>query len=153
MFGSIKRLKRNVRTTWRLAYHGWKNLTHASKTRQVKRTQMFATVRFMIRVFVTFSDSWESIKRNETVALKDVGLKPEPSPESCQQGALHLRRGTWYSENLTNSLLIYSVSCINLKSLSPMLPCGDGMMLNFAYAALMETLTKNYRIIIPSSKA
>jgi len=34
---------------------GYKNLTHTSKTRQVKRTQMVATATFMIRVFVTFS--------------------------------------------------------------------------------------------------
>jgi len=42
--------------TLRLAYHGCKNLTHTSKTRQVKRTQMVATARFTIRAFVTFSD-------------------------------------------------------------------------------------------------
>jgi len=49
-------LKHNVRTTLQLAYHGCKNLTHTSKTRQVKRTQMVVTVRFTIRVFLTFSD-------------------------------------------------------------------------------------------------
>jgi len=45
-----------VRTTLQLAYHGCKNLTHTSKTRHVKRTQMIATVRLTIRVFLTFSD-------------------------------------------------------------------------------------------------
>ena len=35
---------------------GYKNLTHTSKTRQVKRTQMVVTAAFTIRVFVTFSD-------------------------------------------------------------------------------------------------
>jgi len=53
---SIKTLKHNVWTTLRLAYHGCKNLTHTSKTCQVKRTQMVANgSRFTIRVFVTFS--------------------------------------------------------------------------------------------------
>ena len=33
-----------------------KNLTHTSKTRQVKRIQMVATGRFTIRAFVTFSN-------------------------------------------------------------------------------------------------
>jgi len=39
MCGCIKTLKHNVRTALRLAYHGCKNLTHMSKTSQVKRTQ------------------------------------------------------------------------------------------------------------------
>jgi len=56
MYGGIKTLKHNVRTTLRLAYHGLQNLTHTSKTHQVKRTQMVASSRFTIRVFVTFSD-------------------------------------------------------------------------------------------------
>ena len=43
MCGGIKTLKHNVWTTLRLAYHRCKNLTHTSKTRQVKRTQMVAT--------------------------------------------------------------------------------------------------------------
>ena len=56
MCGGVKTLKPNVRITLRLAYHGCKNLTHTSKTRQVKRAHMAATARFTIRVFVTFSD-------------------------------------------------------------------------------------------------
>ena len=54
--GGIKTLKRNVRTTMQLAYPGCKNLTHTSKIRHVKRTQMVVTVRFTIRVFLTISD-------------------------------------------------------------------------------------------------
>ena len=50
MCGGIKTLKHNVRTTLQLAYHGCKYLTHTSKTRHVKRTQMVVTVRFTIRV-------------------------------------------------------------------------------------------------------
>jgi len=49
-------LKHNVWITLRLAYHGCKNLTHTSKTRQVKLTHMAATGRFTIVAFVTFSD-------------------------------------------------------------------------------------------------
>jgi len=56
MCGGIKTLKHNVRITLQLAYHGCKNLTHTSKTRHLKRTQMVVTVRFTIRVFLTFSD-------------------------------------------------------------------------------------------------
>jgi len=56
MCGGIKILKHNVCTTLRLAYYGCKNLTHTSKTRQVKRTRMVATDRFTIRAFVNFSD-------------------------------------------------------------------------------------------------
>ena len=50
MSGGIKTLKHNVRTTLQLAYHGCKNLTHASKTAHVQRTQMVVTVRYTIRV-------------------------------------------------------------------------------------------------------
>ena len=56
MCGGMKTLKHNVRTTLQLAYHGCRNLTPTSKTRQAKRTQMLVTVRFTIRVFLTFSD-------------------------------------------------------------------------------------------------
>jgi len=56
MCGGIMTLMHNVRTTLQHAYHGCKNLTDTSKTRHVNRTQMVATVRFSIRVFLTFSD-------------------------------------------------------------------------------------------------
>jgi len=56
MCGGIKTLKHNVWTTLRLAYHGCKNLTRATKTHQVKRTMMVATARHTVRDFVTFSD-------------------------------------------------------------------------------------------------
>jgi len=59
MCGGIKTLN-NVRTTLQVSYHGCKNLTHTSKTRHVKRTQMVVTVRFLIRVFLTFADWQES---------------------------------------------------------------------------------------------
>jgi len=54
MYGGIKALKHSVWTTLRLAYHRCKNLTHTSKTRHVKRTQMVTTGKFTIRVFVIF---------------------------------------------------------------------------------------------------
>ena len=59
-------------------YHGCKNLTHSSKTRQAKRTGWPFACRFLFGLL--------SIERNETVARKDMRLKPEPSPENLQQG-------------------------------------------------------------------
>jgi len=58
MCGGLKTLKHNVRTMLmlQLAYHDCKNLTHTSKTRHVKCTQMVVTVRFTIDVGLTFSD-------------------------------------------------------------------------------------------------
>jgi len=56
MCDGIKTLKHNVRCTLQLTYHGCKNLTHTSKTRQVKRTQMVVNIRFTIGVFLPFSD-------------------------------------------------------------------------------------------------
>ena len=60
MCGDIKTLKQKVRTTLRLTYRSCKNLTHKSKTRQVKRTQMFASAWLTIRTIVTFSNCYES---------------------------------------------------------------------------------------------
>ena len=48
MCGGIKTLKHNVRSMLQLAEHACKNLTHMTKTRHVKRTQMVVTVRFTI---------------------------------------------------------------------------------------------------------
>ena len=59
MCGGMKTLKYNVRITLQLAYYDCKNLTHTSKTRHVKRTQMVAT-EFTIRMFLTFSEWYES---------------------------------------------------------------------------------------------
>jgi len=56
MCGGVTTLKHNMRTTLQRAYHGYKIITHTSKTRHVKRTQMVVTVRFTIRIFFTFSD-------------------------------------------------------------------------------------------------
>jgi len=56
MCGGIKTLKHNLRTMLQLPYHDCKNLTHTSNTRPVKRTEMVVTVRFTIRVLLTFSD-------------------------------------------------------------------------------------------------
>ena len=54
MYGGITTLKHNVRITLQLAYNVCIYLTHTSKTRHVKRTQMVVTVWFTIRVFLTF---------------------------------------------------------------------------------------------------
>jgi len=94
-----------------------KNLTHTSRKREVKRTQMVATARFTFACF--FFIRLLGIARNETVLRKDVRFKPKPSPEGFQKGALHLRRGAWHSENLIHSPLIYNVSYLNLKDLIP----------------------------------
>ena len=67
MLGGIKTLRHNVRTMLRLVYHDCKNLTHTSKTRQVKRTQMVATAKSTIRDACYFFRPLR-IEGNETVA-------------------------------------------------------------------------------------
>jgi len=62
MCGGIKTLKHNVRTTVQLAYHGCKNLSHTSKTRHVKCTQVVVTVRFTIRVTLLHRWNKQGIK-------------------------------------------------------------------------------------------
>ena len=56
MYGGLKTLKHNVRTTLRFAYHGCKRLTYTRKTRRVKLTQMVVTLRCTICGFATFLD-------------------------------------------------------------------------------------------------
>jgi len=60
MCDGTKTLKHNVWTKLQHAYHGCKHLTHTSKTRHVKCTQMVLTVKFTIHVFLAFSDWYES---------------------------------------------------------------------------------------------
>jgi len=62
MCGGIKTLKHNVKTTLQIAYSGCKNLTHTSKTRHVKRTQMVVTVTQMV-VTVRFTTRVTSLHR------------------------------------------------------------------------------------------
>ena len=102
--GGIKTLKRNVRTTMQLAYHGCKNLTHTSKIRHVKRTQMVVTVRFTIRVFLTISDWWES---NATKLSREKiwRIKTKTVARKSWIGGLNLRKGSWHFENLVKSLV------------------------------------------------
>ena len=121
MCGGIKTLKHNVRTTLQLAYHGCKYLTHTSTTRHEKRTQMVVTVRFTIRLFLTFSHWWES---NATKLSREKmwSLKTRTVARKSWIRGLNLSKRTWHSENLINSLLIYSVSHLNLEGLSSPMP-------------------------------
>jgi len=76
-------------------------------------------------------------------------FKPESSPESFQHEGFTLAQGYWHSENLINSPLVYHVSYLHLKGLSPpIFHCGDGTGSNFTYAVLIEIRTKscNHRI-------
>jgi len=124
MCGGIKTLKHNVRSTLQLAYHDCKNLTHTSKVRHVKHTQMVVTVRFTIRVFLTFSDWWES-NATKLSLEKMWSIKTRTvTTRKSWIGGLNLRKGTWHFENLVKSLLIYSVSYLNLEGLSSLMPTG-----------------------------
>ena len=55
MCGGVKTFKHNVRTTLQSLTTAVK-ISHTSKTRHVKRTQMVVTFMFTIHVFLTFSD-------------------------------------------------------------------------------------------------
>jgi len=90
MYGGIKTLKHNVRTTLPLAYHWCKNFTQTSKTRQVKRTQIVATASFTIRD-LAFQTAKNGMQRN--VARKNVRFKTGTVARKFAIGALHLRRG------------------------------------------------------------
>ena len=124
MCGGIKTLKHNVRSTLQLAYHDFKNLTHTSKVRHVKHTQMVVAVRFTIRVFLTFSDWWESNATKLSLEkMWSIETRTVATRKSWIWG-LNLRKGTWHFENLVKSLLIYSVSYLNLEGLSSLMPTG-----------------------------
>ena len=59
------------------------------------------------------------IECNYTVAWKDVELKIRTV---ASRGGLNFRKGTWHSESLIKSLLICSVSYLNLERLSSPMP-------------------------------
>jgi len=90
--GGIKTLKAQGEDHLQLVYHGCKNLTHTSKTCQVKCTQVVVIVRdHDSRVYYFFR--LQTIERNEAVARKDVRFKSEPSPESLQLGGFAFAQG------------------------------------------------------------
>ena len=108
MCGGITTLKHNVWTTLRLAYHERKNLTHTSKTRHAKRTQMVVTSRFTIRAFV-----------DETVTRKCVRFIPEPLPESLHYRGFTFAHGDltfWKFDKISTD---YSVSHFTLEGILP----------------------------------
>ena len=56
---------------------------------------------------------------------------------------LYICAGSWHSENLLKSPLIYSASYLNLEGLSPpVLPRGDGTGLNLPYADIIKIVQK-----------
>jgi len=94
----------------------------------VKRTQMVVTVRFTIRVFLTFSDCKES-KAIKPSHEKMWSLKTRTVARKSWIEGVNLRQGTWHSEILIKYLLIYSVSYLNLEGLSsPMPTVATGMV-------------------------
>ena len=147
MRGGIKTLKHNVWTTLRLDYHGCKNLTHTSKTRQLKRTQVVATGRFTIRAFVTF----QTVKNRTQVATRrsrksmwDLNQNRRQKVFTIRDFAFAQRKLTfWKLDKISTD---YSVSYFNLEGLSEptTAPRGDGNVLIVPYAANIEKRTKRY---------
>jgi len=64
MYGCMKTLKHNVGTTLRLAYHDCKNLTHTSKTRHVKRTQLVELLGSRFACLLLFQTAKNRTQRN-----------------------------------------------------------------------------------------
>jgi len=64
MYGGIKTLKHSVGTTLRLAYFGCENLTHTSKTRHVKRTQMVELLGSRFAFLLLFWIAMNQTQRN-----------------------------------------------------------------------------------------
>jgi len=64
MYGGINTLKHNVGTTLRLAYHGCKSLTHTSKTRHVKSSQLAELLGSPFACFLLFQNAKNRTQRN-----------------------------------------------------------------------------------------
>ena len=64
MCGGRNTLKHNVRTTLRLAYHGCKDVTHTSKTRQVKRPKWLQLLGSRFARLLLFHNATNRTQRN-----------------------------------------------------------------------------------------
>ena len=117
MYGGIKTIKHNVGTTLRFAYHGCKNFTHTNKTRHVKRTQLVELLGSRFACFLLFQTPNQ---RNRRAKWCEVQIRTV-SRKSLIGGVLHLRRGTWHSENLIKYPLIYSALYFNLRGWEPLI--------------------------------
>jgi len=103
-----------------------RNTITSRKQRFIMRKYISAvvvTVRFTVRVFLTFSDCWES---NATKLSREKmwSIKTRTVARKSWIGCLNLRKGTWHIENLVKSLLIYSISYLNLEGQSAPMPTG-----------------------------
>jgi len=104
-------LKHNgVRTTFQLACHGCENLAHTSKTRQVKRTQMVATARFTISVFVDFSRVCYRLQKScEKMWVLNFPYAPIIKGSQCSRlGCTHYAFGALKVTNLGKQILMNS---------------------------------------------
>jgi len=92
MCGRIKTLKHNVRITLQVAYHGCKNLTHTSKTRHAKRTQMVVTgIGSRFARLLLFQTGKNRTQLN--CRVKRWGLKTRTVAGKSWTGDLNLRMG------------------------------------------------------------
>ena len=74
MYGCIKTLKHNVRTTLWLACHGCKILTHEQNVSCKTHTHGW-TARFTIRVFITFQSAKNRTQRNRRAKWCEVQIR------------------------------------------------------------------------------
>jgi len=92
MYGGIKTLKHNVGTTLRLAYHGCKNLTHTSKTRQLKRTQLVGSRFTCLLLFQTAKNRTQRNRRAKwcEVQIRTVARKSSTGAYYICAEGLHI---------------------------------------------------------------
>ena len=75
MYSRIKTLKHNVGTTLQLSQHGCKNLTHTSKTRHVKRTQLIELKGSRFGCFLLFQTAKNRTQWNRRVKWCEVQIR------------------------------------------------------------------------------
>ena len=91
--GGIKSLKHKVGTTLRLAHHGCENLTHTSKTRHLKRTQLVELLGSRFECFLLFQTAknrmpWNRRAKWCEAQIRTVVRKPSIGGITFSQGDL-----------------------------------------------------------------
>jgi len=145
MCGGVKTLKHNVWTTWWLAYHGCKNLIHTSK--HVKQNapnwlQLVGSCFARLLLFQTAKNRTQVATRRSPESMWDLN-------QNRRQKVFTIGGFTFAQRVLTfwkfdKIFTDYSVSYLNLQGLSEPTnaPHGDGSVLNFPHAVIIEKRTK-----------
>ena len=129
------------RKKWKASINLRKSENYALKVRSWKSSQSLLkcprSLHSLFACFLFFQTGKNRMQLN--CRVKRYGVKIKTVARKSWIGGLNFRKGTWHSESLAKSLLICSVSYLNLEGLSsPMATVATGLV----YISLLLSLLK-----------